>query len=80
MYWRWALRRGAGARGAQAAGVASARGRRRLGQGARGAQEAGARGALSGMGARGAAGCTAWAYLCAWWECWLGQLGQFGFW
>ena len=45
--------------------------------------QAWARGTL-GVSARGAwlgsAGRASWACLCAWWACWLGQLGQFGFW
>ena len=78
---RWAQERAAGQRqqawGARAASVAGARGRRMQGAGARGVQAAGV---LGNTGARGEAGHAAWACLCAWWPCWLGQLGQFRFW
>ena len=68
----WGLRGACGQLGARARGAV----------GARACGAGGSRQALGvGVGARGARpGHSAWACLCAWWACWLGQLGQFGFW
>ena len=79
---RWGSQVGAqgtGVGGRQVQACRRARAARRAGVGAAGTQ-AGARqvwerGAL-GVSARGArCGSAAWACLCAWWACWLGQLG-----
>ena len=82
-----------GARGAQAgaqawgtAGVRSRRARRALGVRACWASERRRTGEALGVSVRGASargarpGRAAWACLCAWWACWLGQLDQFEFW